>query len=165
MKTVLISIVILIVLIAFFSTIPYEITLREYAPAEIENPFGNWAFPGTKGQPVPGNGEPGKTGQPVPGNGEPGNSNRFAFGAADTAPAPAEPAENATQEYTPITVEVVTEVTEDGQEPDRWGNLEMINYFLCGIAATLIVETIALAIAGVVLEIKYYKLLKETGVK
>lgn len=158
MKTVLISIVILIVLIVIFSIIPYEITLREYTPAELETPFGNWAFPGTKGQPVPGGGS--GDGQSVPGAAEPGTGNSFAFGASGTVPIPAE---NATQEYTPITVEMVTEVAEDGQEPDRWGNLEMINYFLCGIAATLIVETIALAIAGVVIEIKHYRLLKTQG--
>jgi hypothetical protein len=90
-KTFLISIFILLVLVAAFSTIESRI--------EFEYPFGNWA--------VPGNG-----GQPVPGDGEPGNANTFSFGSAESK----EETKEENQDFCPISVEIVTETQEEQKE-------------------------------------------------
>lgn len=147
MKTLIQSLAILIVLIAFFSTIPYEVTLREYTPAEIES-NGNWAVPGIKGQPVPGgSGDSAAAGQAVHGEGEPmGSRSSFSFGSNDAAQGVQliadAAAEDAAENVSPISVEVVTE------QQQQSNNLENVNRILCGIAQVLLVvfltETIAL---------------------
>lgn len=146
MKTLIQSLAILIVLIVIFSIIPYEWELREYKAAEIES-NGNWAVPGIKGQPVPGgSGDSAAAGQAVHGEGEPmGSRSSFPFGndaaqgvqlVADAA------AEDAAENVSPISVEVVTE------QQQQSNNLENVNRILCGIAQVLLVvfltETIAL---------------------
>jgi len=89
MKTFLLSIAILLILVAAFSAVEGRM--------EFEYPFGNWAVPG-------------KTGEPVPGEGNPGEVNTFSFGKSEAAQgAQPSPAEGGTQEYCPITAEVVTE--------------------------------------------------------
>lgn len=90
MKDFLISILILLVLVAAFATVESRI--------EFEYPFGNWAVPGDGGQPVPGDGEPGKV-------------NTFSFGSAEQADTTG--TQDGTEDFCPITVEVVTEQTEE----------------------------------------------------
>ena len=130
-KTFLIAIAILLVLVAAFSTVEGRV--------EFVSPFGNWAAPGTAGDPVPGEGEPGEI-------------NTFSFGNADRQTAAPAQGEQAAQEYSPITVTV-----EQQEKVRKWGNLENINRVLYGIAGTLIVELIALLVTAAVLDIKHLK--------
>lgn len=91
MKEFLIAISILLILVAGFSTIESRV--------EFEYPFGNWAVPGN-------------TGQPVPGDGEPGKANTFSFGSAESK----EETQEETQDFCPISVEIVTETQEEQEE-------------------------------------------------
>jgi hypothetical protein len=91
MKDFLIAIIILLILVSAFGTIDSRI--------EFEYPFGNWAVPGNSGQPVPGDGEPGEV-------------NVFSFGSAESK----EETKEETQDFCPITVEIVTEKQEEQKE-------------------------------------------------
>jgi len=116
---------------------------------EFEYPFGNWAVPG-------------KTGEPVPGEGAQGNANTFSFGNSEASQgAQPSPAEGGTQEYNPISVEIVTE--EAQKKPTDWKKVEKVNQVLYGIAGTLIVETVALVIAEIVLSLKTIKAKRRTS--
>ena len=97
MKTFLTSILILFALIAGFSTVDGRI--------EYDYPFGNWAIYGSSGEPV--SGEGGR-----------GNGNTFSFGTeeqADSQPQTQDQTQ-ATTDYCPITVEVVTQE----EQSDNW---------------------------------------------
>lgn len=91
MRDILIAIVILLILVSAFGTIESRV--------ELEYPFGNWAVPGN-------------TGQPVPGEGEPGEVNVFSFGSAESK----EETQEETQDFCPISVEIVTETQEEQKE-------------------------------------------------
>lgn len=146
MKTTLISIAILIVLIVFFSTIPYEVTLREYSPAEIENPFGNWAFPGNSGDPILGEGGSGTLNVfAIGGSNESGEMASASTssqvggtvysqtsGLIQFAPTEAQAGADVS-DYNPISVEVVEE-----KRTKSSSNLEPINQVLCWIANVVI---------------------------
>lgn len=128
MKTFLISIVILFVLVAAFSTIDTRI--------EFEYPFGNWAVPSNTGASHPGEGEPG--------DGDAANSHTFSFGSEDEKPT----GNQESQERSPITVEVV----EPEKESNRWRNLEPLMRPLYYVALALAVILIVLIVIWIVLE-------------
>ena len=127
MKEFLIAIAILLVLVAAFSTIESRV--------EFDYPFGNWAVPSKTGTPYPGEGEPG--------DGKSADANTFSFGTSEQTPA----ADTQSQEYNPITVEVVK--TES--ESNRWRNLEPFNCPLYYVVAVLACVLIVLLIAWIVL--------------
>lgn len=132
MKDFLISVAILAILVAAFSTI--ETHVERFIPAD------GWAFYGGSGE-------------PVPGEGEPGEANTFSIGNDDPTPG-TEQAEQAAETSSPITVEVLQPKVEKRE------NLTMLNYFLYGVASVLIVEIAALGVATIILAIKTYKINK-----
>lgn len=144
MKTLIQSLAILIVLIAFFSFFPYEWELREYKAAAIES-NGNWAVPGESGQPVPGgSGDIPGEGQ-MPGEGEPGIPSQISLTASSekkvktTALNPTNNVEQ-TAEYSPITFEVV--------EQPKSTNLESVNRILYIIISGLGFTLFAMSLWG-----------------
>lgn len=110
---------------AAFSTIESRI--------DFEYPFGNWAVPGDCGQPVPGDGEPGKV-------------NAFSFGTAEQAETQTE-----TQDFCPITVEVVTEQKQEEQQQN------VMPWVFTGIAGAIIAVCWVFAVYGYV---QYFKVVK-----
>lgn len=94
MKTFLLSIVILLLLVAAFSTVDGRI--------EYDYPFGNWAISGSSGEPVSGEGGRGK-------------GNTFSFGTEEQADTQGKSQTQETTEYCPITVEVVTQEEEQSE--------------------------------------------------
>ena len=122
-KTFLLSIVILFVLVAVFSTTDMS--------ADYTKPFGNWAFFGNSGEPLPGKGEPSS------------EVKTFTFG---------EPQPTAeTTDFCPITFEVVTKEKDEPEPSADRRNLSMINHVLYGVAGTLFVEMVALMIVVIVM--------------
>jgi hypothetical protein len=127
-KDFLISILILLVLVAAFGTVESRI--------EFEYPFGNWAVPGNGGLPVPGDGEPGK-------------ANTFSFGTAKTK----EETQDGTEDFCPITVEVVTEQKQEAQQKES-----VLPWVLLGIGYVFAAAVFVFAICCY---IEYFKERKE----
>ena len=122
MKDFLLGILILAVLLVVFS---------EVSPMEYTKPFGNWAFFGNSGEPLPGKGEPSS------------ELKTFTFGESQPT------AE--TTDFCPITFEVVTKEKDEPEPSTDRRNLTMINHVLYGVAGTLFVEMVALMIVVIVM--------------
>lgn len=120
MKNFLTALAVLLILVAAFSTIESRV--------EFDYPFGNWAVPGN-------------TGQPIPGEGEPGDVNAFSFGSAEQT------VTQETEDFCPITVEVVTEQKEEQPK-------QTLAWVLIGIAGAVIVGSHVFAAYGYV---RYFK--------
>lgn len=155
MKTTLISITILIVLIVFFSTIPYEVTLREYSPAELEYPFGNWAFPGNSGDPILGEGgsgtlnvftlgNPNGNSQPAPAQGENISNSQSSIPIQSMQVGPGTAESEEIPDYSPISVEVIDETrakTRDNLEP-----INRVFYWIINVLVVINVAAVALLV-------------------
>lgn len=115
-------------MVAAFSTIESKV--------EYEYPFGNWAVPGN-------------TGQPVPGEGEPGEVNVFSFGTTEK-----DNAQEDAQDFSPITVTVVTEQTKERQKES------VLSFVLLGICFAFEIGVFVFAICCFV---EYFKEKRRNG--